>query len=301
MNERTLQKWVWGRLAQFTFEVSGHADTDDIDDDPNSEGVSMLEVIIRDDSPTKAQEMLLDNFMPVQGKGFIFQLVERKWDESRQWFNVSMWLLLSYVVCLTIITVRLPSLEEDGPDRKGKGFFLSESSARTLISLILLFSFLLVMEEVRFVYLWCARRPQNPTLAPTALQGAACQLSLDHDVAGGRATSGRSWSSRKRRQASGYPAHGLSSSTICCANRGTFSFDSRRLPPRLRPPVCCCLRVILTRWRCAGVRRACSACSQSRARLHGSSSFRGFSCGGGRWGSTLSWWSGCYSKMLSTT
>jgi hypothetical protein len=150
LNERTLQKWVWGRLAQFTFELSGAADTDDIDDDPNSQGVSMLEVIIREDSPKEAQEMLLDSFMPVQGKGFIFHLIERKWDESRQWFNISAVLLLSYVVSLTILTVRVPSVT---------WFSLSASSARTLIYLILLFSFLLVMEEVRFVYLWCARRP----------------------------------------------------------------------------------------------------------------------------------------------
>ena len=150
LNERTLQKWVWGRLAQFTFELSGAADTDDIDDDPNSQGVSMLEVIIREDSPKEAQEMLLDSFMPVQGKGFIFHLIERKWDESRQWFNISAVLLLSYVVSLTILTVHVPSVT---------WFSLSASSARTLIYLILLFSFLLVMEEVRFVYLWCARRP----------------------------------------------------------------------------------------------------------------------------------------------
>ena len=151
LNERTLQKWVWGRLAAFEFELSGSADTDDIDDDPNSQGVSMLEVIIRQDSPKEAQEMLLDSFMPVQGKGFIFRLIERKWDESRQWFNISALLLLSYVISLTILTVRLPSLGDD--------FSLSVSSARTLIYLIMLFSFLLVMEEVRFVYLWCARRP----------------------------------------------------------------------------------------------------------------------------------------------
>ena len=150
LNERTLQKWVWGRLAQFTFEVSGHADTDDIDDDPNAEDVSMLEVIIREDSPKAAQEMLLDSFMPVQGKGFIFQLVERKWEESRQWFYVSALLLLLYVISITILTVRVPSLG---------WVYLSVSSARMLIYLILGFSFLLVMEEVRFVYLWCARRP----------------------------------------------------------------------------------------------------------------------------------------------
>ena len=94
--------------------------------------------------------MLLDSFMPMQGKGFIFHLIERKWDESRQWFNISAVLLLSYVVSLTILTVRVPSVT---------WFSLSASSARTLIYLILLFSFLLVMEEVRFVYLWCARRP----------------------------------------------------------------------------------------------------------------------------------------------
>ena len=109
--------------------------------------------------------MLLDSFMPVQGKGFIFHLIERKWEESRQWFNVSAALLLSYTVSLTLLTVRVPSfgdVTETSPhhrefsEPRGR---LEVSHARWLIYLILLFSFLLVMEEVRFVYLWCPGAP----------------------------------------------------------------------------------------------------------------------------------------------
>ena len=165
------------------FELSASKDTDDIDDNPNSQGVSMLEVIIRDDSPKEAQEMLLDSFMPVQGKGFIFHLIERKWEESRQWFNVSAVLLLSYTVSLTLLTVRVPSfgdVTETSPHLRefsDTGGRLRVSDARWLIYLILLFSFLLVMEEVRFVYLWCPGAPVEPrTCFLASPLGAACQL-----------------------------------------------------------------------------------------------------------------------------
>ena len=93
-------------------------------------------------------------------------LTQYHWPTTR--FNISAALLLSYVVSLTILTVRLPSLGD---------FSLSVSSARTLIYLILVFSFILVMEEVRFVYLWCARRaPRTPHPLLAALLGAACRL-----------------------------------------------------------------------------------------------------------------------------
>ena len=93
-----------------------------------------------------------------------------------------------------ILTVRVPSfgdVTETSPHLRefsDTGGRLRVSDARWLIYLILVFSFLLVLEEVRFVYLWC---PGAPCRTPHLLFGRASRrsvLALDHDVAGTRVT-----------------------------------------------------------------------------------------------------------------